>query len=158
MGRNTIHPGADATVLTSYDYDEQVARELLSRFKSRHPDGLTFAMMNRVLLLEATNGVGLDVALGALEFEARAIQRSSFWEIAQGHSLRTCSAEDLIVHKAFASREKDWMDINGILQRQGAAIKSFLIMEELRPLAELKGDISISERLEALFKKHGLKL
>lgn len=146
---------ADATVLTTFSHDEKVARALLSRFKSRHADGLAFALRHRVLLLEATNGIGLDVALGAFDFEARATERASSWKLPDGRLLRTCSAEDLIVHKAFASRDKDWMDIKGVLIRQGATLNAPQIFEELRPLVLLKGDDGILPRLEALMRKHG---
>jgi hypothetical protein len=147
---------ADATVLTSFAHDEEVATRLLARFQSRQPDGLAFALRHRVLLLEATNGVGLDVALGALDFEAHAIERASSWTLPNGHALRTCSAEDLIVHKAVASREKDWMDIDGILLRQGRKLHTAQIFEELRPLAVLKEDEAIMPRLEALMRQRGI--
>lgn len=147
---------ADATVLTFFEHDEEVAGHLLARFKSREPDGLAFALRYRVLLLEAANGVGLDVALGAFDFEARATQRASLWKLPDGRSLRTCSAEDLIVHKAFASRDKDWMDVNGILMRQGTTLNVSQIFNELRPLVALKGDDAIVPRLEALMRRNGL--
>ena len=145
---------ADATVLSAFEHDEEVVRHLFSRFKSRRPDGPAFALQHRVLLLEATNGVGLDVALGALDFEARAIQRASSWRIPGAQSLRTCSAEDLVVHKAFASRDKDWMDIDGILQRQGGSLNTSLIIEELHPLVALKEDDAILPRLKTLIGRY----
>jgi hypothetical protein len=138
-GETRFTQDADATVLT--------------RFESRHAEGLDFALRYRVLLLEAENGVGLDVALGVFDFEARAIERSSLWRLTEGSALRTCSAEDLIVHKAFASREKDWMDIHGILLRQGSKLNIAQIFEELRPLVALKDDITIVPRLEAMIRK-----
>jgi hypothetical protein len=152
-GETRFTQDADATVLTRFEHDEAVARNLLSRFKSRHAEGLDFALRYRVLLLEAENGVGLDVALGVFDFEARAIERSSLWRLTEGSALRTCSAEDLIVHKAFASREKDWMDIHGILLRQGSKLNIAQIFEELRPLVALKDDITIVPRLEAMIRK-----
>jgi hypothetical protein len=46
----------------------------------------------------------MDIALGAMPFEERTIERSSLAELVPSAILRTCSAEDLIVHKAFAGR------------------------------------------------------
>lgn len=63
------------------------------------------------------------------------------YEVAQfypGMVLRTCSAEDLIVMKAFAGRDHDWGDVKGIIARQGRALKWPLIFAELGPLCELK--------------------
>jgi len=145
---------ADATVLSDFQFDEEIIERLFARFKSRRPDGLAVARQHRVLLLETIDGVRLDVALGAMDFEARAIQRSSLWELPDGSDLRTCSAEDLVVHKAFASRDKDWMDIKGILLRQGRELNVSQIFEEIGPLVALKEDDSILPRLEALMRKH----
>lgn len=147
---------AAATVLTRFVEDERLVSELLARFRGRRADTAEFALRTRVLLLCASNGVNLDIALGALDFEARSIDRSSEWTIGPGGTIRTCSAEDLVVHKAFASRELDWSDVDHILMRQGRALNAPQILSELRPLAELKGDPSIVGRLEALMERRGV--
>jgi hypothetical protein len=41
------------------------------------------------------------------------VQRASRYHIAEHQALLTCSAEDLIVHKAFADRPQDWLDVAG---------------------------------------------
>ena len=66
--------------------------------------------------------------------------------------MNTCSAEDLIVHKAFANRPQDWLDIESILVRQQKSIGLKLIWSEIQPLAELKDDISILEGLRTRVK------
>jgi len=53
-----------------------------------------------------------------MPFEERAVQRASPFAIQGGVTLTTCSAEDLVVFKAFAGRDKDWLDIEGIALRQ----------------------------------------
>ena len=70
--------------------------------------------------LRARSGVGLDIALGGLPIEESAVARSSLFTFPPDVPLRTCSAEDLIVFKAFADRPKDWVDIDGVLIRQAA--------------------------------------
>lgn len=67
-----------------------------------------------------------------------------------GIPLRTCSAEDLVVMKAFASRGQDWTDVERVIQRQGKNLDWDYIRDELRPLAELKGAAEILQRLEGL--------
>lgn len=64
--------------------------------------------------------------------------------------LRTCSAEDLIVLKAFAGRDIDLMDIKGIIKRQRGRLDWNLIERELRPLLELKEDLEAWARLQEL--------
>jgi hypothetical protein len=109
-----------------------------------------FALRNRVLLLRAKSGVGLDVALGALPSEESSVARSSLFTFPGEVPLRTCSAEDLVVMKAFASRAKDWMDVEQILVRQTGRLDWSYIRWELKPLAEAKEEPEILERLERL--------
>jgi hypothetical protein len=109
-----------------------------------------FARTARVLLLRAASGVGLDIALGGLPFEESAVSRSTAFRFPPDVNLRTCSAEDLIVFKAFADRSKDWMDIEGVIIRQGTRLDWSYILTELGPLAELKEAPEIVPRLERL--------
>ena len=44
--------------------------------------------------------------------------RASEFDFGAGFRLLTCSAEDLIVLKAFASRPQDWIDIDAVVLRQ----------------------------------------
>ena len=103
----------------------------------------------RVLLLRSSEGVGLDVALAALPYEELVIQRSSYLHYSPGISLRTCSAEDLIVLKAFAGRGQDWADIERVIVRQTGKLDWDYIYEQLRPLAQLKDAPEIVDQLEA---------
>ena len=93
------------------------------------------------------------MVLGAVPFEERSAERASFWRLPSGRGLRTCSAEDLIVHKAFAARERDWVDIEGVLLRQGVTLDTTLIYEELSPLVALKEEPAILTRLEAMLRR-----
>lgn len=145
---------ADLTLLTRFIHDEAYADALLGVFQPRRPDAREFALRARVLLLRHPNGVGLDVALGGLPFEEASVARSSDWEATPGCTLRTCSAEDLIVHKAFAARDQDWADIAGILQRQGAKLDLPLIERELTPLLALKEEPQNLARLHQLIARH----
>ena len=114
------------------------------------PDALAFARESRVLLLEDGERRPIDIALGALPFEERAVERASDFEYAPGVTLRTCGAEDLIVMKAFADRGQDRLDVEGIVARQGIHLDWDLIEAELEPLASLKPDAGIMSRLRQL--------
>jgi hypothetical protein len=105
-------------------------------------------LTHRVLLLRAKSGVGLDIALGGLPFEESAVARSSMFAFPGDVRIRTCSAEDLIVMKSFAARTKDWLDVEGIIVRQGAKLDWSYIRFQLEPLAELKGAPEIMGELE----------
>ena len=147
---------ADLNLLTGFTGEEEYVDALIGEFRLRRPDGRAFALRSRVLLLWSSEGVGLDISLGALPFEERSIGRSRVCLMAPGHSLRVCSPEDLIVHKAFASRDQDWADVDMVLLRQGKKLNVPQIMQELVPLTELKEDSSIVPRLEAMMRKRGV--
>ena len=66
----------------------------------------------------------------------------------------TCSAEDLVVLKAFAARDRDWADIESIAVRQSRQLDWPLIFREFAPLAELREDSQASTRLNVLRDKY----
>jgi len=68
-----------------------------------------------------------------------------------GHFIRLCTPEDLIVHKVFASRNKDWRDVEMTIVRQGDENLDWTeIRRELIPLLELKEAPELLDQLEAL--------
>ena len=129
----------DLTLLTGFGGEAPFIAVLLEHFDARIENAAEFALTRRVLLLRAKSGVGLDIALGGLPFEESAISRSSVFAFPGDAPLRTCSAEDLIVMKAFAARAKDWMDVEGIITRQTGKLDWRYIRAQLKPLVELKG-------------------
>ena len=143
----------DLTIITGFGGEEIFVDALLKRFRGRHADTREFALLRRVVLLENAQGTGVDVALGGLPFEQAAVERAVPYVIKSGHSLLVCSAEDLIVHKCFASRGQDWADVENVLIKQRGKLNLPLIFSELQPLAELKGEPEIMEHLKRLVKK-----
>jgi hypothetical protein len=147
---------ADITLLTGFDNEEIFVDELLRFYKGRRTDARNFALRARVLLLVDDQGVGIDIGLGALPFEANAVRRALEKEVVKGVVLRVCTPEDLIVHKAFASRDQDWADIDKTLMRQGKKLNIPQIFADLGPLVELKEDPDIVPRLERMMRKRGV--
>jgi len=135
-------------LLTGFGQEERFVQILLSRFEARIEKAAEFALTRRVLLLRAPSGVGLDIALGGLPFEESAVARSSEFAFPGEAMVRTCSAEDLIVMKAFAERAKDWIDIEGIIIRQAGRLDWGYIRTPIGPLVELKGAPEILTELE----------
>lgn len=139
---------ADLTLLTGFGGEEPFIRVLLQHFPGRIPNADSFALQHRVLLLRSRQGVGLDVSLAALPYEELVVQRSSVFVYPPQIALRTCSAEDLLVLKAFAGRSQDWADVERLIVRQTGNLDWQYVQEHLRPLAELKGEPEILEQLE----------
>lgn len=144
----------DCTLLTGFGHEAQYVDELLAAFIGRVEHPRDFALAHRVLLLHGASRVPLDIALGAMPFEERCIERASAFDIGGSQSLTICSAEDLVVFKAFAGRERDWLDIEGIVLRQVEALDADTIWRELIPLLELKGDAEAEPRLRRLLTKN----
>lgn len=113
----------DLTLMTESGGEAPFVDELLAAYEPRVPEARDFALRSRVLLLETSSGVGLDVALGALPFERRAVRRATDWVVGPRVTLHTCSAEDLIVFKAFAGRSQDWSDISAAAAQIGALLR-----------------------------------
>ena len=149
-GEPRLTRDADLTLITGYGTEAPFVDALVARFEGRVDDTAGFAMRNRVVLLRASNGTPIDVALGALPFEEHAIERATPFAIGDGNSIVTCSAGDLVVYKVFAGRDRDWLDVEGVLVRQSVSLDWGLILAELRPLLELKEDYDAEARLVAI--------
>ncbi len=147
-GEPRLTRDVDVTLLTGLGEEEKYVDEILKHFASRVSDARDFALTRRVMLLMTEDKSDIDLALGGLPFEERAVGRASDFEFYPSMTLRTCSAEDLIVMKAFAGREQDWGDVKGIIARQGRALNWPQILSELRPLCELKEAPEIVNQLE----------
>lgn len=138
----------DLTLITGFGHEREFVSVLTDAFQPRIDDAGAFAEVNRVLLLRTASGVGLDIALGGLPFEELAVERSTAFTYPGDVALRTCSAEDLIVLKAFADRPKDWMDIDGVVIRQASRLDWAYVRAQLAPLAELKEEPNLLDRLD----------
>jgi hypothetical protein len=152
-GEPRLTQDVDLTVLSGFGAEAEFVDALLASYRGRMPDAREFALQRRVLLLESAAGVPIDVSLGGIPFEERVIVRSSPWEIGVGQPLVTCSAEDLVVLKAFAGRDKDWLDIEGVVSRQGERLQRPTVLRELPPLLELKEDMRALGRLQAILDR-----
>jgi hypothetical protein len=137
----------DITLLTGFGTEEPFIDDLLEKFTARRSKAKEFALQNRVLLLQASNGVGIDIAMAALPFEEHITKRATEFDFGRGVSLLTASGEDMVVLKAFAGRPQDWIDVEGIIVRQGSALDWKQILEELGPLCELKESPETVDRL-----------
>ena len=140
----------DITILTGFGHEARYIEELCSVFAGRIPDAADFARQSRVLLLQSERGIPIDISLGALPFEERVIERATFYRFLTETGLNTCSAEDLIILKAFADRPRDWSDIEGVLLRTGHQLVWETIETELQPLCEAKEAPNILPRLAGL--------
>ena len=149
-GQPRLTNDIDLTILTGFGGEGAYVDALLARYDARIPDGREFAMKHRVLLLQSRDGIPIDVALGGIAFEKQIVARATRYEFLPDLSLLTCSAEDLIVLKAFADRPRDWADVETIIARQQARLDWNYIFAQLEPLSQLKGAPEIIDRVKRL--------
>jgi len=144
----------DLTILTGFGGEEKFIDALLDSFEARIPDARKFALQHRVILLKNTAGVGLDISCAGFPFEVSAIARARKVQVIPGFRLKVCSAEDLIVYKAFANRPIDWLDIEGIIARHAKKKLDWkYVFDQLKPLADLKEQPEIVTKLKDLIRE-----
>jgi hypothetical protein len=140
---------ADLTISSSVDYATAPMVELITRhFRSRITDPFEFACKTRMILITASNGVDVDISLGLPGYEDDLITHSVIYELEPGKSIRLCSAEDLIIHKAIAGRQQDVRDIQGIIYRQGEKLDLLYIRSWLAQFSELLEEPAVQGRFE----------
>lgn len=152
-GEPRVTQDVDVTVLTGFGNEETFIYPFIKQFKARIDDAASFALKSRVLLLKSEHNIGIDIALGALDFEACVVERASGYQFFPDLTLRTCSAEDLVIYKAFADRPRDWGDLEGIIFRQQGRLDWDYIDAQLTPLVTLKEQPEILEKLSKLKAK-----
>lgn len=145
----------DATVLADFGEEAALLAALLRKFSSRDPDPAQRAELGRLALLEASNGVQIDLSFAAFPFEREVLDRASEWRIAPDTSVRTCSPEDLVIYKLVASRPQDLVDVTAIVRRQGSRLDVSRIRDWGRAFAEIKEDPDLLRPFEQALRNIG---
>ncbi|NQT23984.1 nucleotidyl transferase AbiEii/AbiGii toxin family protein [candidate division KSB1 bacterium] len=140
----------DILLFTEFENDLDYAATLLEHFYPRVENALDFAIQNRVVLIKTKQGIGIDISLAGIAYEKEVIDRATYNTFTEEIKLLTCSAEDLIVMKAFADRDKDWGDVYGIIMRQATNLDWTYILDRLKPLSEVKENPGILDHLERI--------
>lgn len=152
-GQPRMTKDVDVSLLSGFGSEEVYIDLLIQDFTPRVPGLKEFALRSRILLLQSDSGIPFDVSLGAIPYEELAVERSVLVDYGAPEKIRICSADDLIIFKAFAARERDWEDIRTVIIRQRNLINWDYIQMELNPLCELKEDSEIVPKLLKLRDK-----
>lgn len=137
----------DVALLTGLGDEQDYIDKLTSRFAEREPGAARFALEARVLLLDAENGVPLDVTFAWLPYEEKLMERASDFEFAPGQMLHTASLEDLVVLKALAPRPQDETDLEGIIARSDPEIDWNYVEDNLSEMDRILETDEASRRL-----------
>jgi hypothetical protein len=124
--------------------------ELVStRFQFLRPNPVEFARRTYVVPIQATDDVSADLSLAMLPYEEQAIGRAMVTDI-EGVRVPVCTAEDLVIYKAISERAKDWLDIEGILLRQGTKLDRDYVVGWLKQFAQALESPEIVTRYKSL--------
>ncbi len=127
----------DITVMVPQGQLERFVQQVLQKFRPRLPDALSFALRHRVLLVETSSRVPVDISLGIPGYEEEVLHRSVRVHLPNVRSLQFISAEDLIIHKCVAGRARDQEDVERILIRQRLQVNLVYIRRWLQEFAPL---------------------
>lgn len=146
----------DATVLgESLDLETLIARLAEQGILPRIPDALGFARDRQVLLLRHdASGTPIEVTIGWLPFEAEAISRAERIDFA-GVMIPAARAEDLVVYKLVAWRDRDRADVERLLVLHGGRIDLSRVRRIVREFAEALEEPQRVEAFEALLRRIG---
>ncbi len=142
----------DADIKVSIDVPLTEFRKLVfEHFPERHSNIPAHKKSQYVVHIWASPDVAIDLLVSIFDYEKKAIERAVEADVL-GIPARVCAAEDFIIHKAIANREKDWMDIEIILVRQRGKLNIEYIRNWLSQFAEALENPEIFSRLEDLYR------
>ncbi len=120
---------------------------LATRFHSLVEDAAAFVRDTRVLPLESSLGVRIDVIFGLLPFEEEAVRRARRTRIGDG-DVCVCTPEDLILMKIVSTRPRDLDDARGVVSRRLRELDLAYLEPRIHELADLLERPEIDGRWE----------
>jgi hypothetical protein len=97
-------------------------------------------------------GVTIDLLLALPGYEEMIIERAIPRDFG-GWTARVCSAEDLIIQKAVASRDKDWLDVQALLAERQDELDYAYIEYWLAEFAQALESAEILDKYRTLMKR-----
>lgn len=140
----------DMTVWVESAAEATAVSRLCRAFKPLVKRPRAFLEETRVLPLDV-GGTKVDLIFGELPFERQAIARAKAVDFA-GHSVKVCTAEDLVVHKILAERPKDEEDLKGLARRLATTLDRAYLDPIVRSLATQLDRPDLWDRFERLFE------
>lgn len=143
----------DVAISTSRDDISSVLTALGGQIKDMPPDAAAFASDTGILPFRHRLGVLVDLGFGDHPYVLRAIERAVVIEL-HGVGVKFCSAEDLILHKLIADRDRDRDDIKGIIKRQGRKLDRAYLDALVHELAEATSRSDLEEQYRSHFSRN----
>ncbi len=142
---------ADATVWAADVDVPRLLRALREHgIVGRIPDVEAFATQSQVLLLvHQPSGVPMDVSLAWLPFERDALARAQTVSV-EGVDIPMATAQDLIVYKAIAWRDRDQRDVEELLRLHRSSVDLAYIRDRVVEFAEAIDEPERRGQLDAI--------
>jgi len=115
-------------------------------------DPIKFVSETNVIPVDI-HAVRVDLVVAELSFEKEAIRRSRFMNFL-GVEIKVCTPEDLVIQKAISIREKDWMDIQYVIENMKCQLDWDYLLAHCRDLAVFLDNPDIINRIEKFKKGH----
>ncbi|MDO9301873.1 MAG: nucleotidyltransferase [Anaerolineales bacterium] len=125
---------------------------VLERFPARPTNIPPHKLSPHVIHIWASPDVAADILVSIFDYEREAIKRAVHTEVL-GVPTRVCTAEDFIIHKVTANRDKDWLDVESILIRQRGKLDVQYIRNWLTQFAEALENPEMLAHFEKLYKE-----
>lgn len=155
-GSARLTADVDVTVHLGRLQSDEFASALRAAGFELRVDNPQFIRTTRVLpVLHRSSGVPADVVLAGPGLEELFLERAQTRDLG-GASVPVASAEDIIVMKVLAGRDKDRDDVLAILGAQRTSIDVTLIRSTLRLLEEALGQSDLMPALERALATAGL--
>jgi len=152
-GNTRLTVDADLTISAPLEGTADLIQLITRQFPSRVSDPQAMAQRTRMILVRTGSNVDVDISLALPGYEDELFRRAIDLETEPGKTIRLCSAEDLIIHKAVAGRPQDIADIEGVVLRQGPHLDAAYIRRWLNEFADALADSEIVERFERAIRK-----
>ena len=105
-----------------------------ARFRPAIADPVAFVEQTRVLPLDTSDGIRIDVIFALVPFELDAIRRAREVLIA-GRTVKVVTAEDLVLMKIISERPRDVADAEAIVRRRTGDLDRSYLEPRIRELA-----------------------
>lgn len=96
----------------------------------------------------------VDFLLALPGYDEQIVERALLRDLG-GFSAWVCSAEDLIIQKVIAGREKDWLDVDSLLRAQRGKLDYAYIDEWLGQFAEALEQPELLQRFRQVRERIG---
>ncbi len=133
-GNSRVTQDIDVTVWVEEDGLSSAVDRLARRLSPRVDDPEAFTRRTRVLPLQSSNRIPVDVVFGKLTFEENAIREAEEKNVGE-LKVRVCRVSDLIVHKVLSERSRDIEDVRFLITRYASELDRAALDAHVESLA-----------------------